>query len=187
MEILDAFSEFSNKKKREDPKIKTGREQIALVENKGELVDISKYTELGIQTIKGSMNTMKFTYPDFMMFKDNPVLINESKTRYAGIPDLIIEVWSKSNPKSDRERKRLLYRTFKSELWEIDQDSPVIVCWNKDHQMYEQHMDKLVKTPWGEKLDLTELARDVIDVLPNDRFGGGLDIGMDIELGEFEK
>ena len=187
MEILDWFSEYSNQKKEEDPTIKTGREQIALVENKGELIDLSKYTELGIQRIKETMGVMKHTYPDFMIFKDNLVLINEKRTRYAGIPDLIVEVWSETNPESDRERKRELYRTNKSELWEINQDSAVIICWSKDGKMYEQHMDKSVKTPWGEELDLTNLARDVIDVLPNDRFNGGPDDGKDIDLSKFEK
>ena len=98
MEILDWFTGFSNEKKKQDPTIKTGREQIALVENDGELIDVSKYTDLGIQTIRETMGIMNYTYPDFMIFKDNPVIINEKRTRFAGIPDLIIEVWSESNP-----------------------------------------------------------------------------------------
>lgn len=187
MEILDVFTEFSNQKKRQDPTIKTGREQIALVENGGELIDVSAYTELGIQTIREVMSTMDHSYPDFMIFKDNPVIINEKRTRFAGIPDLIIEVWSESNPKPDRERKRKMYRTPQSELWEINQDSPVIICWKKEGKMYEQHMDQTVKTPWGEALDLTELARDVVDVLPNDRFHGGPYTGKKIDLSKFKK
>ena len=187
MEILDWFTGFSNEKKKQDPTIKTGREQIALVENGGELVDVSKYTDLGIQTIRELMGSMDHTYPDFMIFKDNPVIINENRTRFAGIPDLIIEVWSRSNSESDREQKRKLYNTNKSELWEINQDSPVIICWNKDGKRYEQHMDKSVTTPWGEELDLTELARDVIDILPNDRFHGGPYTGKKVDLSKFEK
>lgn len=187
MEILDWFSGFSNEKKKQDPKFKTGREQIALVDNGGELIDVSALTELGIQYIKDQMGKFGYSYPDFMIFKDNPVIISDNKTRYAGMPDLIIEVWSKSNKKEEKEQKRNLYRTNKSEFWELDQDSPKILCWHKDGQMYEQHMDQPVKTPWGETLDLTELADDVVDILPNDRFSGGPIIGQKIDLSEFKK
>lgn len=182
MEILDVFTIFSNEKKKQDPRIKTGREQIALVENYGKLIDISKLTELDIQTVRSNIGKLKYTYPDFMIFKDNPVVISDNKTRYAGIPDLIVEVWSKANPQEDREQKRNLYRTNESELWEIEQDSPVIICWKKDGTKYEQHMNKKVLTPWNEEIDLSELAQDVIDILPNDRFHGGPDTGINIKL-----
>ena len=182
MEILDAFSEFSNRKKRQNPKVKTGREQIALVKNYEKLIDISELTEIDIRTVIANIEKFKYTYPDFMIFQNNPVIISDNKTRYAGIPDLIVEVWSKANSEADREQKRNLYRTNKSELWEIDQDNPIITCWNKNGEKYQQHMNRAVKTPWGEELDLTELAHDMTDVLPNDKFNGGLDIGVNIEL-----
>ena len=187
MEILDAFTEFGSKKKRQNPQIITGREQIALVENYDKLIDVSELTELDIQTVIKNIGKLKYTYPDFMIFNSNPVIISKNETRYAGIPDLIVEVWSKTNQEAERIQKRNLYRTNNSELWEIDQDSPVITCWNKKGEMYQQYMNKTVTTPWGEEIDLTELAQDVIDILPNDRFNGGPDTGVNIELSNTKK
>ena len=187
MEILDAFTIFSDKKKQQDPKINTGREQIALVNNFDKLIDLSELTELDLRKVINNLGKLKYTYPDFMIFQDNPIIISNNETRYAGIPDLIVEVWSKANSKADREQKLSLYRTNKSELWEIDQDSPIITCWDKNGKMYQQHMNKPVKTPWGEEIDLTKLAYDITDVLPNDRFNGGPDIGVNIELSNTKK
>jgi len=187
MEILDAFTIFSDGTKKQDPKVKTGREQIALVMNYDKLIDISELAESDIRTVIANIGKLKYTYPDFMIFKNNPVIISDNKTRFAGIPDLIVEVWSKANPEADREQKRHLYRTDKSELWEIDQDSPIITCWNAKGEMYQQHMEKKVITPWGEDLNLTHLAYEITDVLPNDRFNGGPDIGVNIELSKTKK
>lgn len=182
IEILDWFSEFANKEKRKNPRFKSGREQMALVENHGKLIDISRLTEDGRRILGDIIGRLNHTYPDFMIFYNNPVFINNNKTRYAGIPDLIIEVWSLSNTEDEKKLKRDLYRTEKSEFWELDQDSPKIICWNKDGKMYEQHLDKPVKTPWGAQLDLTELAYDVVDILPNDRFRGGPYTGESFDL-----
>ena len=153
MKILDVFTAFFVKKQEQDPEYQnfhTAREQIALVENGRELIDLSELTLLGLQEVKNKMSELDHTYPDFMIFKENPVLMNDAETRYAGIPDLIIEVWSKTNYESEREQKRVLYCTGKSEFWEIEQNSPIITCWNKEGQMYQQQMNEPVKTPWGE-------------------------------------
>jgi len=186
MKILDVFTAFFVNKQEEEPDLQTAREQIALVENGRELIDLSELTVLGLQEVKNKMGELDHTYPDFMIFKENPVLMNNTESRYAGIPDLIIEVWSKTNHESEREQKRALYCTNKSEFWEIEQNSPIINCWNKEGQMYQQQMDAEVKTPWGELINLTSLAKDVADV-PNDRFHGGSSTGKKIDLSKFKK
>ena len=182
MYILDYFSIFALTRSLEDYDFHYGREQIALVENYEALIDISKLTDAQRQKLRKVMSKMKYIYPDFMIFKDNPIIINRSETRYAGIPDLIIEVWSDIDSEDQKKYKRNLYCTQKSEYWEIEEYSPKIVCWNKDGTKYEQFMDKPLLLPWGEELDLSELSHDVIDILPNDRFHGGPDIGRDFDL-----
>lgn len=182
MKILDWFSVFSVEKTKKDPYFHYGREQIALVENYEELIDISKLTDDQRQILRESIGKLKFTYPDFMIFKNNPLIISDNRTRFAGIPDLIIEVWSKSNSEDEKTKKRNLYRTQKSEFWEFEQDSPKVVCWAKDDNIYEQFLDRPLITPWGEKLDLVELSYDVVDILPNDRFHGGPNTGINIDL-----
>ena len=181
MKILDWFSGFAIKEQEKDYFV-YGREQIALVENYGALIDVSELTDEKRQKVRNVMGKMKYTYPDFMIFKHNPVIINDQDTRYAGIPDLIIEVWSRTNSNEEKEQKRKLYRTSKSEFWEINQDSPKVICWAKDGTKYEQFMNKPLVTPWKEEFDLTDLSHDVIDILPNDRFHGGSDIGKDFDL-----
>ena len=182
MRILDWLSGYSIKQRQKNYKFVYAREQIALIENYGALIDVSELTDEQRQIVRQSMVRAKYTYPDFMIFKNNPVIINERETRYAGIPDLIIEVWSKANSDEEKEQKRNLYRTKKSEFWEFDQDSPKVVCWDKTGKMYEQFLDKPLITPWGEELDLVDLSHDVVDILPNDRFHGGPDIGKDFDL-----
>ena len=181
MKILDWFSGFAIKEQEKDYFV-YAREQIALVENYGVLIDVSELTDEQRQKVRNVMGKMRYTYPDFMIFKNNPVIINNQETRYAGIPDLIIEVWSQKNSESEKEQKRKLYRTKKSEFWEFNQDSPKVLCWAQDGTKYEQFMDKPMRTPWSEEFDLTSLSHDVIDILPNDRFQGGPDIGKDFDL-----
>ena len=182
MRLVDRFVNYSIEKEKEDPHFIYSREQIALVENYNKLIDVSKLTDAGRQIVRSEMGQLKHTYPDFMCFKNNPVIMNNNQTLYAGIPDLIIEVWSKANTTCEKEQKRKLYRTSKSEFWELDQDSPKIICWNKDGKQYEQLIDSPIKTPWGDEIDLTDLAYAVTDKFPNDRFSGGPDIGRNIDL-----
>jgi len=182
MKILDWFSGFAIKKYEKEPSFWYGREQIALIENHGALIDVSQLSDEQRQTVRRLMGKARYTYPDFMIFKNNPVIVNDKETRYAGIPDLIIEVWSPNNTDEEKAQKRKLYCTNKSEFWEFEQDSVKVVCWGKGVNKYEQFMDKPLVTPWGETFDLVELSHDVIDILPNDRFGGGPDIGEDFDL-----
>ena len=182
MTLLDWITIYAVNKKQKDHNFSYGREQIALVENHGALIDIESLNHDQVKKVRDNISKLKFTYPDFMIFKNNPIIINDKKTRYAGTPDLIIEIWSDANLEKDREEKRNLYRTNKSEFWEFEQDSPKVICWNKDGKVYEQLMDKPIITPWGDEIDLVELSHDVMDKLPNDRFNGGLNIGIDIDL-----
>lgn len=159
-----------------------GREQVGLVFNDGKLIDLSRLTKEGKKLVVQHMNQLKFIYPDFMVFKDNEKLENKNGTRFAGVPDLIIEVWSPFNSEDEKNEKRDLFRTDKSEFWEIEQDSMRITCWSTSGDKYFQFLDKPVLTPWGESLNLYPLSNEVRDVEPNDKYHGGADEGITLEL-----
>jgi len=159
-----------------------GREQIALVRNKGKLIDVSTLNDSQQSVVNQHMNAMRIIYPDFMIFKDNPFIFNENKTRIAGVPDLTIEVWSPFNKEAEKVEKRNLFIAKNSEFWEIEQNSIQILCWRSDGTSYYQYLDEPVITPWQETLDLSPLARDARDVEPNDKYHGGDDEGIDIDL-----
>ena len=62
--------------------------------------------------------------PDLMLFKENDWVVNDFETRYAGCPDLILEVWSEANDELYRNFKKNLYKTSNTtEHWYITQDS----------------------------------------------------------------
>jgi len=75
-----------------------------------------------------------------------------------------------------------LFKTSKSEFWEIEQNCIKFTCWKADGTPYEQYLDQPVITPWGEALDLSQLAQDARDVEPNDKYHGGEDSGVDLDL-----
>ena len=159
-----------------------GREQVGLAKNKEKLIDISILSEKDKVLLKENINRLKIIYPDFMVFINNEKIENKKATRFAGIPDLIIEVWSPINTEKEKAEKRELFITQKSEFWEIEQDSMRIICWKPSGKFYEQFLDKPVITPWGEALDLYPLSIDVRDSEPNDKFHGGPDEGIDLDF-----
>jgi len=158
------------------------REQVALVYNKGKLIDLSALGSEAKERLRQNINHLRFNYPDFMVFKNNEKMENKNATRFAGIPDLIIEVWSPFNDSTEREEKRALFITPLSEFWEIEQESMKVTCWNRNGQKYYQYLDQPLLTPWGDFLDLNPLSHDVRDVEPNDKYHGGPDEGIDLDL-----
>lgn len=157
----------------------SAREQIALIKNNGKLIDLDGLNAEQKEKIAENINRMKFTYPDYMVFKENPKLMNEHRTRVAGTPDLIIEVWSPFNSPEEKSEKRHLFIAPKSEFWELDQNSLKILCWKPNGSSYIQYLNRTVKTPWGEELDLTPLALDAEVEDTSQQVG---DKGIDIEL-----
>ena len=158
------------------------REQVALVQNKDRLIDLAEISNSSKQVLKDNINQLKISYPDFMVFKENEVLENKTGTRFAGIPDLIIEVWSPFNSEKEKEEKRKLYITNKSHFWEFEQESMTVTCWDSSGMQYFQSLDRPLTTPWGEALDLIAISHEVRHSEPNDRYHGGEDVGIDLDL-----
>ena len=124
---------------------------LALV-NISKIEDTVKFTEFTIEYLD-------YMQPDFMLFKDNPYLKNSKGLRTAGQPDLIVEVWSESNSKAERELKRNLYATSDvTEHWYIEQDSNSVQCYMGSRQLPSQSLTKILRTQKGLEFDLRYLA-----------------------------
>ena len=124
---------------------------LALV-NISEISDIAKFKDCTIEYLE-------YVQPDFMLFKDNPYLKNSKGLRTAGQPDLIVEIWSESNSKTERELKRNLYSTSDiTEHWYIEQESNEIECCLGKEQLPYQYLTDVLRTQHGLEFDLRYLA-----------------------------
>jgi len=122
------------------------------------LVDIN-----GIENIESFkenvMTVLRRVEPDFMMFDKNAYIENsardEKRSRVAGFPDLIIEVWSEENTKTDKEFKKFLYSTSPvTEHWYIEQNSNEIECYFGGQALSKQYLTNVLKTQNGIEVDL---------------------------------
>ena len=96
--------------------------------------------------------------PDFMLFKNNTFITNEKQTRFAGIPDLIIEIWSESNTPEEKFFKFKLYSNPLTEHWYITQDRNEVECWIGDTRLPNQSLLNILKTKNNIEFDLRYLA-----------------------------
>ena len=122
------------------------------------LVDITKIdnTEHFIEEV---MYELEYVQPDFMLFKNNPYIENKKQTRTAGLPDLIVEVWSESNSANDRAFLQNLYATSDiTEHWYIEQDSNEVICYVGQNRINNQSLAEVLVTRDRLKFDLRYLA-----------------------------
>lgn len=106
-----------------------------------------------------NVNLFNVVYPDLMLFKNNTYITNTEQTRFLGKPDLIVEVWSNSNSKLDRDFKKHLYSTSPiTEHWYLEQTSNTLKCWLGDVELQSQDLRNELKTSDGLKIDLRHLA-----------------------------
>jgi hypothetical protein len=109
--------------------------------------------------IKNTINLLSWVTPDYMHFSTNKFIINDNETRIAGFPNLIVEVWSKSNSDEDKEFLKYLYATSdETEHWYIEQDSNIVECWYGDKRIEDKSLKDILKTKDGIEFDLRYLA-----------------------------
>ena len=124
---------------------------VSLVDIK-EIEDLQRFKEIIIEDLY-------YVQPDLMVFKSNPYIENNRKTKTAGQPDLIVEVWSEGNLKNERDFKRYLYSTSDiTEHWYIEQDSNEVVCYLGKNRLNNQYLFNVLSTRDGLKFDLRYLA-----------------------------
>ena len=105
------------------------------------------------------INDLNTVEPDIMFFKDSKFVENETQTRVAGRPDLIVEVWSPSNTLYDKQRKFDIYSTSDiTEHWYVEQDSNLVVCYIGKMKLPSQCLGDVLATQKGLKLDLCGVA-----------------------------
>lgn len=130
---------------------------------------ISEPSSVGLVDIKKIENLKKFkettiedlyyVQPDLMVFKSNPYVENARRTKTAGQPDLIVEVWSDGNSREDRDFKKYLYSTSDAtEHWYIEQDSNEVACYAGKARIDGQSLTDILFTRSGLKFDLRYLA-----------------------------
>jgi Uma2 family endonuclease len=117
-----------------------------------EITDMQKFTEVIIEDLY-------YVQPDIMIFKSNPYVENKRQTKTAGQPDLIVEVWSDSNLKAERDFKKYLYSTSDvTEHWYIEQDSNEVMCYLGGERIEDQALTDILVTRSGLEFDLRYLA-----------------------------
>ena len=120
--------------------------------NTEEVENIEHFTDIVIMELH-------YVQPDFMLFKNNPYLENKYRTRTAGQPDLIVEVWSEGNTKNDRAFLQNLYATSDiTEHWYIEQDSNSVQCYIGGNQLPDQCLTNILRTQNSLEFDLRYLA-----------------------------
>jgi len=157
-DVVNKYKEFL--KKRE---INPRQEQSQLVhygekKEMPQLVDITKIKDKDY-FVSGLINDLNYVQPDFMLFKDNPYWENQRQTRTAGLPDLIVEVWSEGNPQENRDFKFKLYSSSDiTEHWYIEQDCNIIKCYQGGARLPDQNLHEVLRTQRGVEFDLRYLA-----------------------------
>ena len=117
-----------------------------------EIEDIKEFKDYTIYELD-------YVQPDFVVFKDNKYITDSRGLRTAGQPDLIVEVWSKGNTKSDRMFLQHLYATSDiTEFWQIEQDSNTVKCSMGTKKLPEQSLTNVLKSQKGLEFDLRYLA-----------------------------
>ena len=122
------------------------------------LVDVEQIAD--IESFKENvMNELYCIQPDFMLFQQNKYIENKKRTRTAGCPDLIIEIWSEGNSEDDRSFKKFLHSTSeKTEHWYIEQDSNEVICYYGKETLAKQSLKNILRTQNGIEVDLRRMA-----------------------------
>jgi len=105
------------------------------------------------------MDEYYYVQPDFFIFRDNSYIENKKRTRVAGCPDLIVEIWSANNNEEEKSFKKLLYSSSSiTEHWYIEQDSNEVVCYLGGDRLKNQSLFNVLVTRGGLEFDLRYLA-----------------------------
>ena len=100
-----------------------------------------------------------FILPDFMLFQYNAFIQSRNTLKTAGIPDLVVEIWSDSNTEKERVFKRRLYGSSDlCEHWYLEQDSNIVDCWIGKKKLSEQTLLKPLESQTGLRFYLEHLA-----------------------------
>ena len=93
--------------------------------------------------------------PDFFLFHSNTFITSLSEFRIAGIPDLVVEVWSKYNTKEEKDMKFRVYSSSSlCEHWYLTQTSNKVECWFGNSPLPNQSLRNVLISQTGLQFDL---------------------------------
>jgi len=133
-------------------------ETVALVYDEDQkLINVNEITRKEEDALSRQLTKMRFVEPDILIFKENVHIMNFQRTRIAGVPDLVIEVWSEDNNEEHRQRKFEIYGSSElTEHWYVDQLSDIIRCYKGKKRLPDQHLKNILKTQCGLEFDLSD-------------------------------
>jgi len=130
---------------------------IALVYDENRLINVNEVPIAEANKISIQLTKLPYVEPDVIMFQTNAYINNFSGTRLAGVPDLIIEVWSEDNDAKHRDKKFAIYSSSElTEHWYIEQRSDIVKCYKGSNRLPDQHLQQILKTQSGIQFDLTD-------------------------------
>jgi len=137
-------------------------ESGALLHKGHRALDISALSLINTDDISNikDLDYFHYTQPDFFLFSENKYILNYNKTKIAGYPDLIVEVWSDSDSQADKYVKYQIYShsNNKTEHWYIEQDSNEVICYIGETPLESQSLLRPLETKNGIEFDLTYLS-----------------------------
>jgi len=122
------------------------------------LIDIKSVKNLNAFKNK-TIDDLEYVQPDFLLFHKNLYAENKRRTRTAGQPDLIVEVWSDGNTAEEKKFKFDLYSSSGvTEHWYIEQDTNEVACYLGKEILAAQSIKNILRTKDGLEFDLRFLA-----------------------------
>ena len=122
------------------------------------LVDINTVDNIGFFK-DNTIDDLEYILPDFLVFHKNAYVENRRRTRTAGCPDLIVEIWSDGNTVDEKTFKFNLYSASSvTEHWYIEQDANEVACYLGKQALAVQSIKNVLYTTNGLKFDLRYLA-----------------------------
>ena len=109
------------------------------------------------------IDALDYIQPDFLFFKKNKFVQNKNTLKTAGVPDLVIEIWSISNTREEKEMKFRIYSSSNDpicEHWYIEQDNNRVSRWYGTKQLEDDSLNNILITKDGIEFDLRYLALD---------------------------
>ncbi|MCL2099276.1 MAG: Uma2 family endonuclease [Oscillospiraceae bacterium] len=128
------------------------KNELTSLINTADIEDLERFEDFTIYELD-------YVQPDFLLFKDNKYITDSRDLRTAGQPDLIIEVWSDGNTKTDRAFLQDLYATSDiTEFWQMEQYSNTVKCSAGTMNLPDQSLKDILRTQKGLEFDLRYLA-----------------------------
>ena len=130
--------------------------------NDPKLIDVNSLINANINLHNFQLeiiDKLEFIQPDFMCFKNNKYITGINGLKIVGCPDLVVEVWSVSNNKNEKDWKFQLYSSSDNcEHWYIEQDSNIIKCYKGKEKLTDQNLKNILKSTNNLEFDLRHLS-----------------------------